>query len=106
MSKFTPPLYEFGSFRLNPSERLLLREGQVIPLAPKAFDLLLVLVERHGHLVEKEELLKLVWADSFVEEANLSVKMSALRKALGESPGEAQFIETIPKRGYRFIAAV
>ena len=101
-----PQIYEFGRFRLDPAERLLLRDGQAVPLAPKVFDLLLVLVERHGRLVEKEELMKSVWADSFVEEANLSVKMSALRKALGESPGEVQFIETVPKRGYRFVATV
>jgi len=98
--------YEFGPFRLIPAERQLLCDGQVVALTPKAFDLLLVLVEQSGHLVEKDELLKQVWPDSFVEEANLSVKMSALRRALGEGPNDHQYIETVPKRGYRFVARV
>ena len=99
-------VYEFGSFRLIPQERQLLREGRQVALTPKAFDLLLVLVEQSGHLVEKEELMKEVWPDSFVEEANLSVKMTALRRALGERPNDRQYIETVPKRGYRFVASV
>ena len=99
-------IYEFGPFRLIPEERQLLRDGQVVPLTPKAFDLLLVLVENSGHLIEKEELMKRVWPDSFVEEANLSVKMSALRRALGEGPNEHQYVETVPRHGYRFVAGV
>ncbi|MBA3715302.1 MAG: winged helix-turn-helix domain-containing protein [Pyrinomonadaceae bacterium] len=99
-------IYEFGPFRLIPDERQLLRDGQVVPLTPKAFDLLLVLVENSGHLIEKEELMKRVWPDSFVEEANLSVKMSALRRALGEGPNEHQYVETVPRHGYRFVAGV
>ena len=98
--------YEFGPFRLVPEERQLLRDGQVVPLTPKAFDLLLVLVENSGHLIAKEELMKRVWPDSFVEEANLSVKISALRRALGEGPDEPQYVETVPRHGYRFVAGV
>ena len=99
-------IYEFGPFRLIPEERQLLRDNRVVPLTPKSFDLLLVLVENSGHLIEKEELMKRVWPDSFVEEANLSVKMSALRRALGEGPNEHQYVETVPRHGYRFVADV
>jgi DNA-binding winged helix-turn-helix (wHTH) protein len=96
--------YEFGPFRLDAAERLLSRDGEAVPLSPKAFDLLLALVERHGRLLEKEELMKLVWPGTFVEEANLSYTISLIRKALSEVAG--QFIETVPKHGYRFIAEV
>ncbi|MDQ3687738.1 MAG: winged helix-turn-helix domain-containing protein [Acidobacteriota bacterium] len=106
MNRQSKHIYEFGPFRLIPEERQLLRDGQVVPLTPKAFDLLLVLVENSGHLIEKEELMKRVWPDSFVEEANLSVKMSALRRALGEVPNEHQYVETVPRHGYRFVAGV
>lgn len=99
-------LYEFGPFRLCAAERLLLRAGEVVPLTPKVFDLLVLLVERHGHLLEREALLSAVWADSFVEEANLTVSISALRKALGEQANGQPYIETVPKRGYRFVADV
>ena len=99
-------IYEFGSFRLIPEERQLLRDNQSVPLTPKSFDLLVVLVENSGHLLEKDELLKRIWPDSFVEEANLSVNMSALRRALGETANEHQFIETVPRRGYRFVGKV
>jgi len=99
-------LYEFGPFQLDPPERLLLCEGQPVPMPPKAFDLLVVLVERSGHLVEKEELLKAVWRDSFVEEGNLSVTVSVLRKALNDDRGMHKYIETVSKRGYRFVADV
>ncbi|MBA3319884.1 MAG: winged helix-turn-helix domain-containing protein, partial [Pyrinomonadaceae bacterium] len=99
-------IYEFGPFRLIPEERQLLRDNQPVSLTPKAFDLLFVLVENSGHLLEKDELMKRVWPDSFVEEANLSVKMSALRRALGEGPNEHQYVETVPRRGYRFVAGV
>lgn len=97
-------IYEFGSYRLDTGEHLLLRDGQVVLLQPKVFDLLRVLVERHGHLLEKEELMALVWPDTVVEEANLANNISILRKVLGEN-GE-RFIETVPKRGYRFVAPV
>jgi len=99
-------IYEFGHFRLIPEERQLLRDNQIVALTPKTFDLLLVLVENSGHLIEKEELMKRIWPDSFVEEANLSVNMSAVRRALGEGPNEHQFVETVPRRGYRFVASV
>src|SRR6202040_3604324 len=99
-------LYEFGTFQLDPPERLLLCDGQPIPMPPKAFDLLVVLVERSGHLVEKDELLKAVWPGSFVEEGNLSVTVSALRKALNDDRGLHKYIETVSKRGYRFVADV
>src|SRR5260370_19066552 len=106
MPRETKALYEFGPFRLEPDERVLERGGAEVPLAPKAFDLLLVLVERHGHLVEKDELLKLVWPDTFVEETNLTYNISVLRKALGDGTDGSKLIETVPKRGYRFAAPV
>ena len=99
-------IYEFGPFRLIPEERQLLRDNQPVSLTPKSFDLLVVLVENSGHLIEKGELMKRIWPDSFVEEANLSVNMSALRRALGEGPDEHQYVETVPRRGYRFLASV
>lgn len=99
-------LYEFGLFRLDAGERLLLRDGVIVPLTPKAFDVLLVLVEQAGHLLEKDALMKTVWPDSFVEENNLADNISRLRKALGEGENGQKFIETIPKRGYRFVAGV
>lgn len=99
-------LYEFGPFRLDPTERLLLRDGHPIPLTPKAFDLLLVLVQRSGHLVEKRELLETVWPSSFVEEGNLSVMVYALRKAFGCDHRDHAYIETVSKKGYRFAADV
>jgi DNA-binding winged helix-turn-helix (wHTH) protein len=98
--------YEFGPFRLDSSERRLLREGEPVPLSPKVFDLLFVLVRRPGQILEKEELLRAVWPDTIVEENNLSVNISALRKALGEGPNQHTYIETLPRRGYRFIAPV
>ncbi len=106
MSTQTRRLYEFGPFRLDPSEHLLLRDGKPVLLTPKAFETLVVLVERSGHLVEKDDLMKKVWPDAFVEEVGLARNISALRKALGEGPDEHQYIETIPKRGYRFVARV
>src|SRR5262245_61451715 len=104
MSLQTKRIYEFGPFRLDAVEHLLLRNGESVPLTPKAFDLLLALVERHGHLVEKDELLKKVWPDSIVEEANLASNISQLRKALGDGENGQRYIETLPKRGYRFVA--
>ena len=106
MNRQTNPIYEFGPFRLDAAEHLLLRAGETVPLQPKAFDLLLALVERHGRLLEKDELLKLVWPDTFVEEANLASNISLLRKALGEGENGQRDIETVPKRGYRFVAGV
>jgi Tol biopolymer transport system component/DNA-binding winged helix-turn-helix (wHTH) protein len=106
MSKKTKRLYEFGAFTLIPAERLLLREGVPVALTPKAFDMLLVLIENKGRLLEKEDLMRALWQDSFVEEGNLSFNISILRKALGEDSKKRQYIETVPKRGYRFVADV
>ncbi len=97
--------YEFGPFRLDLTERLLLRDGRHIPLTPKAYETLLALVENGGHVLDKDELIKRVWPDTFVEEVNLAKNVSGLRKVLGGEQSE-QYIETIPKRGYRFIANV
>jgi pimeloyl-ACP methyl ester carboxylesterase/DNA-binding winged helix-turn-helix (wHTH) protein len=96
--------YVFGVFRIDVTERVLLNEKGSVPLTPKAFDLLLFLVENSGHTLEKEELMKQVWPDSFVEENNLAQNISTLRKIFGE--GGSRFIETVPKRGYRFAADV
>ncbi|MBS1790164.1 MAG: winged helix-turn-helix domain-containing protein [Acidobacteria bacterium] len=104
MSHQPKVIYEFSHYRLDAAERLLLRNGEAVPLQPKVFDLLCVLVEQHGHLLEKDELMKLVWPDAVVEEANLANNVSILRKTLSED-GE-RFIETVPKRGYRFVAPV
>jgi DNA-binding winged helix-turn-helix (wHTH) protein/TolB-like protein len=98
--------YEFGAFRLDVAERLLLRDGETIPLQPKAFDLLRLLVEHPGHLLEKDELLKAIWPDTVVEEVNLANNISVLRKALGDGENGQKYIETVPRRGYRFVAGV
>ena len=98
-----PELYEFGSFRLEPAERKLTRGNEVVVLTPKAFDTLVLLVRNSGHLLEKDELIRILWPDSFVEEGNLSNNIFLLRKALGDDP---PYIETVPKRGYRFVGAV
>src|SRR5206468_84653 len=97
---------EFGHFRLDPEDRTLIRDGKVISLTPKVLELLVVLLEKSGHVVAKDDLIKAVWPDTFVEEANLTSNISILRKQLGVPPEGGEYIETIPKRGYRFIAAV
>src|SRR5262245_40975042 len=99
-------IYVFGPFRLDTAERVLLRGGSPVALPPKAFEVLLMLVERSGHVVEKDDLMNRVWADSFVEEGNLKVTVSVLRKTLEDETGQRQFIETVPRRGYRFLADV
>jgi len=99
-------LYEFSRFRLDPENHLLESEGIPISLTPKAFEILLVLVENGNRLTTKEELMRRVWPDSFVEEANLTVNISALRKQLGETSDGQQHIETVPKKGYRFTVPV
>ncbi len=99
-------MYEFGKFRCDPREHLLLCEGKPVSLAPKSFEILVVLLQSHGRLLTKDELMNLAWPDSFVEESNLTVNISALRKVLGETPDGQQYIETVPKRGYRFVAPV
>jgi TolB-like protein len=98
--------YEFGPYRLLPGERLLLRRGETVALTPKVFDTLLVLVEHAGRLLAKDELMKMIWQDSFVEEGNLTQNIFILRKVLGESPHDHQYIVTIPGQGYRFVAEV
>ena len=99
-------IYQFGPFLLDSPERLLLFNEEPVQLTSKMFDLLLLLVQNSGHLIEKEEIMIALWPDSIVEDNNLTVNMSALRKALGEDHGHHIYIETVPKRGYRFIAKV
>jgi DNA-binding winged helix-turn-helix (wHTH) protein/TolB-like protein/Flp pilus assembly protein TadD len=98
--------YEFGPFRIDTSNRLLLRDGQPVPLKRKAVEVLLVLVKHKGEVLEKERLMETLWPDSFVEEANLTQSVYMLRKALGEQADGPRYIETIPRRGYRFAAEV
>jgi DNA-binding winged helix-turn-helix (wHTH) protein/tetratricopeptide (TPR) repeat protein len=99
-------VYEFGPFRMDPDKQVLLRDGQLIAVTPKAFETLLVLVRRGREVVSKEELLKEVWPDSFVEEANLSQHIFRLRKALGDTLEGERYIVTLPGRGYRFAVPV
>jgi len=99
-------IYEFGEFQLEPDERRLMHDGKPVPLTPKAFDTLVMLVERAGHLVEKEELISALWPDSFVEEANVAQHVWTIRKTLGEADHGGPFIETVPKKGFRFTAPV
>src|SRR6267142_4219168 len=106
MSLLIDHLYHFGEFTLDADQRVLLREGKPLPLAPKVFDTLLVLVENSGRIVLKEELMKRLWPDTFVEEANLSFNIQQLRKSLGDNARKPHYIETIARRGYRFIAGV
>ena len=106
MSNSPRRLYEFEGFRLNPTERLLAHNGALVSLAPKAFEMLVVLVSNSGRLLTKDELMRAVWADAVVEENNLDKTISALRKALGESSAERKLIETVRGHGYRFNATV
>src|ERR1700733_876772 len=99
-------LYAFGPFLLDPGERLLRHGAARMELPPRAFDTLLVLVENNGRLLEKETLMRTVWSDAVVEESNLSQVIYLLRKALRDGEDGARYIETVPKRGYRFIAEV
>ncbi len=98
--------YEFAAFRFDPTERVLYRGASIVPLTPKVAETLLVLLEHHSRVVEKSELLKLVWPDTFVEEGGLARNISVLRKVLGDEPDGCRYIETVPKRGYRFVAPV
>ncbi len=98
--------YEFGPFLIDTAEQLLLRDGRPVQLTRKAFDTLLALVENSGRLIEKDELMRIIWPDAFVEEANLANNISLLRKILGDRPDSRLYIETIPRRGYRFVASV
>src|ERR1051325_4919764 len=106
MLKQEEHIYEFGAFRLNVKAKLFLKENKPVPLNPKTFELLAMLVQRSGHLIEKEELLRELWPDSFVEESNLTQNIYLLRKALGEDANGDAYIKTVPRHGYRFMAEV
>lgn len=106
MSKQAFTFYEFGPFRLDAGQRILLRDEKLVPLTPKLIDTLIILVESKGRVMEKAELMEKLWPDTFVEESSLSQNISLLRKTLGNGSSENQYIETVPKRGYRFIAEV
>ena len=99
-------LYRFGDFRLDCRERVLWRGDDLVPLPPKAYEVLFRLVEGGGKIVSKEELMNAVWAETFVEEGNLPQNIYVLRRALGKNQNGADFIETVPRRGYRFAAPV
>src|SRR5262245_35627097 len=98
--------YEFGPFGVDVSERVLTKGQQAIPLTPKAFDTLVVLIRNSGHVVGKDDLLKEVWPETFVEEGVLAVNVAAIRKALSDGDEGASYIETVPRRGYRFVGEV
>ena len=106
MGEQTQHFYEFGRFRVSAGDRLLLRDQEVVQLTPKVFDILLVLVESSGQVISKDGLMKKVWPDSFVEEGNLKQNISLLRKALGGGQNGHRYIETVARRGYRFVAPV
>ena len=99
-------LYEFGPFRVDPDKQVLLREGELIPVTPKTFETLLILVRHGREVVSKDDLMKELWPDSFVEESNLSQNIFMLRKALGDTPEDKRYIVTLPGKGYRFAAEV
>src|SRR5215204_5428453 len=98
--------YVFDAFRVDANERILFKDNREVPLTPKVFDTLLVLLENSNHVLTKKELMQQVWPDSFVEENNLAQNISILRKALGEAKEGEHYIQTVPKRGYRFIGDV
>ncbi|HKX83801.1 MAG TPA: winged helix-turn-helix domain-containing protein [Pyrinomonadaceae bacterium] len=102
----TKGFYEFGDFRLDISQQVLLREGKPVPVTPKVFSTLKLLVENSGRLLEKDEMMQLIWHDTIVEEGNLTANIKTLRKALGDDAANPRFIETVPRRGYRFVAEV
>src|SRR5215213_7113487 len=106
MSSNNGHILQFKDFTIDTDQRVLLREGLPVALAPKVFETLLALVENHGRIVLKEELMKRLWPDTFVEEANLTVNIQQLRKSLGDNARSPIYIQTIARRGYRFIAAV
>lgn len=101
-----PLFYEFADFRVDAEKHLLWRGTDPIPLTPKVFETFLVFLEHRGEVLEKDRLMSLLWADSFVEESNLTQNVAVLRKALGEHSKQHKFILTIPGRGYRFVADV
>jgi DNA-binding winged helix-turn-helix (wHTH) protein/tetratricopeptide (TPR) repeat protein len=106
MSDAAVEAYLFGPFELRPLDYTLVRDGVVVRISPKAFDVLRLLLERHGHVVDKQALIASLWPDTIVEDANLSVQMAAVRKALGGGRESDPYVETLPKRGYRFVAPV
>src|SRR5829696_5900124 len=106
MSSNSGHILQFKDFTIDIDQKVLLRGGVPIALAPKVFETLLVLIENHGRIVLKEELMKRLWPDTFVEEANLTFNIQQLRKALGDNARKPIYVETIPRRGYRFIAGV
>ncbi len=107
MNEPQTPIYEFGDFRLCAAKRLLLKGvDEIVPLMPKAFDTLLYLVRHNGKVIEKDELMREIWADTIVEENNLTQNISILRRVFGEKPGEHRFIVTVPGHGYKFVASV
>lgn len=106
MDQPSGPVYDFGPFRYDAGQRLLFRGGELVPLVPKAIDTLHVLLERRGQVVDKAELMKLVWPGTVVEEVGLARNISVLRKALGDEADTGTYIETIPKHGYRFTGEV
>jgi DNA-binding winged helix-turn-helix (wHTH) protein/tetratricopeptide (TPR) repeat protein len=106
MSALEKPVYRFRDFELEPDERRLSAAGKTIALTPKVFDTLVLLVERAGHVVSKDELMKLLWPRGYVEESNLTKHIWLIRRALGDGEHESRFIETVPKLGYRFVAPV
>ena len=106
MNTEKPHKYQFGPFLLDPSEGKLLRDGKIVTLTPKALEALVFLVRKPGRLIEKEELIASLWPDTFVEEANLAHHIWRLRKALDDTKDDERYIETVPKRGYRFIAPI
>ncbi len=100
-------IYEFDDFRLDAAKRLLLKGvDEIVPLMPKAYDTLLYLVRHSGKVIEKDELMREIWADTIVEENNLTQNISILRRVFGEKPGEHRFIVTVPGHGYKFVASV
>lgn len=106
MKETARQIYEFGRFRLDPWQRVLFRDAKALSVTPKALDTLLVLLENHGQIVDKEEILNRVWPGTFIEEATLAQNISLLRKVLGEDHEVGEYIQTVPKRGYRFAASV
>ena len=98
-------IYEFGQFRLDASGRVLLRDDRIVPLPPKVLDTLVILIENHGQLVEKEKLRRAIWPDTYVDDNSLMHNISVLRKTLGGAPDGKPYIETAPRRGYRSRAS-
>jgi DNA-binding winged helix-turn-helix (wHTH) protein len=106
VTRYPQIIYESGPYHVDGAKRLLLRDGEVVPLTPKCFEILLALVEKSREILDKEGLMNRVWPDSFVEEGNLTYNISVLRKALGEKANEHLYIVTVPGRGYQFVASV